>query len=668
MQGLSLNDKQKSAVYATKGRVLILAGAGSGKTSVLAHRMAYLVEKEGIPPEKILGLTFTNKAAHEMRERVAKILSKKKAEPMTLCTFHSFCMKVLRESIHHLGYTKQFSLYDEKDIKRVLTNLIKASLEHEEIPSIESVLHAFKQTQHKGSNLEETVTFKSNWHKDFLVQAHQDFQTSLRAYNAVDFDSLISLTVELFERFPSVLEDLQDRFHFIMIDEYQDTNPMQYRLAKLLSAKRKNLCVVGDDDQSIYAFRGAEVKHILEFECDTLIKLEQNYRSNPNILQAANSVIQNNKERHNKTLWSSAKEEIPIVVFHAPTEKEEAEGVVERILLLKEEYKYDWKDFAILYRSNSLSRAFEVALMNASYKKEGKWVRGIPFEVFGGLELFERSEVKDLFSYLKFLSNPSDSQALLRIINHPRRGISDSTLDLLTQVNRKNKISLWKVLEAIDRDDSDYQDVIEKISGPAFKGIKLFIKLIKEAKDMLLHSPIHSVLKWLVEAIDYKKAISEEVKSDKMQEFKWENVENVLEMLKSYEETEENPTLEDFLATNMLDDTKHRKKNKHSADQVHLLTFHSAKGLEYPVCFLVGLEDHLIPHEKSLIENSLEEERRLMYVALTRCKKRLFLTMSRSRKKHGKDIKSTPSRFLHEIPQHLLKTSSWKFIENDFSV
>ncbi|MCH9631012.1 MAG: ATP-dependent DNA helicase PcrA [Chlamydiia bacterium] len=661
-----LNERQKQAVSATKGRVLILAGAGSGKTSVLTYRMAHLIKNEGVDPSKILGLTFTNKAAQEMKQRVSKILSKKLAQPITLCTFHSFCMKVLRESIDKLGYTKQFSLYDDKDIKRLVTNMIKSELEHEsELPPIDNLIKALKQTKHSGSSIDDTVQFKSKWANDFTKKLHENLALSMRAYNALDFDSLISLTVELFEKFPEVLESYQDRFHYIMIDEYQDTNPIQYKLATLLASKRKNLCVVGDDDQSIYAFRGAEVKHILEFDCDRLIKLEQNYRSSINILDAANAVIKNNTERHAKTLWSKNSDQIPIVVFHAPTEKEEADGVISRILMLKEQHGYKWKDFAILYRSNSLSRTFEMALMNAPYKKDGNWKRGIPYEVFGGLELIERSEVKDLFAYLKAISNDKDTQSLLRIINYPRRGISEKTLDTLTKVNRKRKIPLWNLLEKVAEDSPDYQDLIESLTTQAFKGIQFFTKLMTEAREMFASEKPHKALEWLIGAIDYKKAVGDEVKSEKMKGFKWENIDNLVEMIKNYEETEENASLRDFLSSSILSENKQKSAKSKSEDRVHLMTFHSSKGLEYPVCFLVGLEDHLIPHEKSLLENSLEEERRLMYVAITRCMKRLYLTMSRTRKKHGKDLKSSPSRFLYEIPNTLLKTSNWKFFEND---
>lgn len=657
-----LNQEQQKAVLTTKGRILILAGAGSGKTSTLAYRIAHLIENEQVSPSSIVGLTFTNKAAQEMKARVGKLISKEKAKLITLCTFHSFCMQILREHIERLGYTKRFSLYDEKDMKRLTTQLTQSFLEHDgKLPSLDSTMTLLRELQQKGNEARDEAQYESSWHKTFIKELHSNLEMSLRAYNAVDFDSLISLSVKLFQTQPDVLEHYQNRYQYIMIDEYQDTNPTQYQLAALLSSKHHNLCVVGDDDQSIYGWRGAEVKHILEFKYDTLIKLEQNYRSSKNILEAANSVIKNNTQRHPKTLWSKKTSENPLSIFHAPTEQEEAEAVINRIVELKSEYNYQWKDFAILYRSNQLSRAFEVALMQAHYKKDDGWHRGIPYEVFGGLELYERSEIKDLLAYLKVISNPKDQESLLRIINYPRRGIAEKTLDLLTTKNRSLKIPLWTVLEEIANDSSDYQELIEELPLKAYQNITSFVRLIQNATDRFETEPLHSALTWLVEAIDYKTAISNEVKSEKMQDFKWENVEECIHLLKSYEEDLESPgTLHDFLANTLLDEKKIIRSSGPSHDHVNLLTFHSAKGLEFPVCFLVGLEDHLIPHEKSLLETGIEEERRLMYVALTRCKERLYLSMARTRKKHGKDLPSSPSRFLFEIPKELLTLVSWK--------
>lgn len=657
-----LNPEQQKAVLTTKGKVLILAGAGSGKTSTLAYRMAHLIENKRVPPTAILGLTFTNKAAQEMRERVGKIISKEKAQLITLCTFHSFCMQILREHIERLGYTKRFSLYDEKDMQRLTTQLTRSLLEHEgKLPSLTTTMALLQERQHKGIENASEGLPTSAWQKNFIHELHQQLEVSLRAYNAVDFDSLISLSVQLFQTHPDVLTRYQERYHYLMIDEYQDTNPQQYLLASLLASKYQNLCVVGDDDQSIYGWRGAEVKHILEFRYDTLIKLEQNYRSSKIILDAANAVIKNNSERHPKTLWSQNTSPVPIEVFHAPSEQEEAEAVIRRILSLKEEYGYKWKDFAILYRSNQLSRAFEVSLMQAHVKTEQGWTRGIPYEVFGGLELYERSEIKDLMAYLKVIANPKDQESLLRIINYPRRGIAEKTLDLLTTHNRSLNIPLWNLLENIIHDTDESQELISSLPNKAYHNIHSFMRLMHQAMEKFSTEPLHQALSWLVDTIDYKTALCDEVKSEKMQNFKWENVQECIHLVKSYEEDMGlNSSLEDFLSTTLLDAPKISRRFIPTHDYVNLLTFHSAKGLEFPVCFLVGLEDHLIPHEKSLLETGVEEERRLMYVALTRCKERLFLSMARARKKHGKELQSSPSRFLFEIPKELLKVASWR--------
>lgn len=662
-----LNAEQKKAVLSTNGRILILAGAGSGKTSTLAYRMAHLIANCHVEPTAILGLTFTNKAAQEMRERIGKILPKEKSKPITLCTFHSFCMQVLREHIDKLGFTKKFSLYDEKDMQRLTTQLTRTLLEHEgKMPSLETIITLLKNVQQKGGDLDQ-ISYESEWQKKFIASLAQDVSMSLRAYNAVDFDSLISLTVRLFQERPDVLHLYQERFRYIMIDEYQDTNPQQYSLAHLLSMKYNNLCVVGDDDQSIYGWRGAEVKHILEFKYDILIKLEQNYRSTTQILTAANSVIKNNEQRHTKTLWTDKSSCHPLLVFHAPSEETEAEAVVKRIIQLRNEKNYAWKDFAILYRSNQLSRAFESALMQASWKDSDSWKRGIPYEVFGGVELYERSEVKDLMAYLRVVSNPQDQEALLRIINYPRRGIAEKTLDLLTSTNRKLKIPLWQLLCDLAKDANYCQEVIANLPAKAFQNIREFVELITATQKKMTEGPMCEALSWLIEEIGYKNAISDEVKSDKMQAFKWENVEECVHLLKAYEESPDTEgTLHDFLSTTLLNEKKLPVHTQASGDHVNLLTFHSSKGLEFPVCFLVGLEDHLIPHEKSLLETGIEEERRLMYVALTRCKERLYLSMARSRKKHGKDISSSPSRFLFEIPKELMTLTEWnQYLETD---
>lgn len=636
----SLNPQQKQAVEITDGRVLVLAGAGSGKTKVIIHRIAHIIEG-GVAPEHVLGLTFTNKAAAEMRERLSKLLSPTAAKKVVLCTFHSFCMKLLRKEIHHLGYTNQFSLYDERDVRRLLKQIARDVLEHEgDLPSIEPVMQAIAKAKSGGDLPREGIS----------RTLFERLANNLRACNAVDFDSLLSLTVELFRDHPDVLAKYQELFRYIMIDEYQDTNPIQYQIAEMLSRKWGNLCVVGDDDQSIYGWRGAEIKNILSFDSTNVIKLEQNYRSLPTILKAANAVIANNSERHKKELYSRAPDSKPISVFHAPTEADEASAVVQRLLYLKKAHNLQWRDFAILYRSNALARPFEMALMQGMWQHNGEWKRGIPYQVFGGTELYERSEVKDLMAYLRFLANNQDDEALLRIVNVPRRGISDKTLAVLTEENRKAKIPLWKQMQGLNNHP--------QLQERAVKAVQTFVHLMIKSRDLFEQHELPEALEKFIDLIDYKKAIEEEVQSEKMRAFKWENIQSCIDAMQIYIEESDEPSLQDFLASTMLDQSRIPKREKDLIDnKVNVMTFHSAKGLEFEATFLVALEDHIIPHEKSF---ALEEERRLMYVAITRAKKHLTLSMARQRKRYGKDESSTPSRFLFEIPKELFKTISWR--------
>lgn len=652
----SLNPQQLLAVKTVKGRVLILAGAGSGKTRVLTLRMAYLIKQVGVDPSSILGLTFTNKAAQEMRERVATLVSPAQAKQITLCTFHSFCMHILRKEIQHLGYTPHFSLYDEGDVKRLVTSIAKDLLEHEgNIPSMASVIDAISMAKNDGLLTEELTGFQSSWHEEFVKGIYGRLKDSLRAYNAVDFESLMTLTVELFEKFPDILKKYQDRFQYLMIDEYQDTNAIQYRLAELLSKESRNLCVVGDDDQSIYGWRGANIKNILQFDQATTIKLEQNYRSTNTILQAANSVISNNADRHQKKLWSSCGPGEPIEVFHTPKEQDEAEAVVARIARYKEKWGLQWKDFAILYRSNALARLFELALMKYTYQKGEKWVSGIPYHVFGGVEFYERREVKDLFAYLRVIANPLDQEALLRIINQPRRGIGDQALDQLTTYNRKEKIPLWQAITTHSK------ELIE--NGRALAGIEKFVSLIQKAQEKFATHSLHDSINFLIKEIDYQKAILDEVKSPKMRDFKWENVQEFVSTLAEFEE-QGGKSLQEFITSLPLESDWALKAGakKRFDDAVSLMTFHSSKGLEFPVCFLVGMEDHIMPHEKSIKERGIAEERRLMYVAITRAKRHLVISMAKQRKKMGKDHACRPSRFLMEIPKELMNPVRWDAI------
>ena len=580
---LSLN--QKKAVTTTQGKVLILAGAGSGKTTVIIARICELLDK-GVDPSQILGLTFTNKAAEEMR---ARLKHPKRAE-VQLSTFHSFCHSILRKEIHHLGYTREFSIYDDRDMERV------------------------RKTASYSEDKELTED-------EIAVKVDE----ALRAYNALNFDRMISLTVTLFKEHPEVLKRYQ--YQYVMIDEYQDTNQAQFELAEAISAEHQNLCVVGDDDQAIYGWRGAEVRHILRFKADHTIKLEENYRSHPLILHAANGVIANNVDRHKKTLISTRPLGNPIEIFHAPTEKDEVEAVINRIIRLQGRYALG--DMAILYRSNALSRPFETELIR----------RKIPYQVFGGLELYSRTEVKDLIAYLRFIHNERDQEALLRIINYPSRGISNATLDYLTQLNRKQKRPLIEILRSPH----------PSLNPRAQEAIETFVHLMDMMKTSFKRKPLDEAMKELIDVIGYKQALEQEFKTPSVQEAKWQNVQATIDWLKEVTD------LEEFLSSTTLNQG-HSKKKERSSKLLNLMTLHSAKGLEFPACFIVGLEDDILPHSKCF---GLEEERRLFYVGITRAKDELILSMSQARTKWGKPAPSNPSRFLYEIPKEVLRVSHW---------
>lgn len=652
-----LNPEQFQAVTTTQGFVLVLAGAGSGKTRVLTLRIAYLILTQGVSPDAIVAMTFTNKAAEEMKERLIKIIGAKLASKVFIGTFHSYCLKLLRTYIHHLGYTENFSLYSESDVKRIFKQLAATYLnQNGELPPLDNSFSAILMAKTLGQPPEDK---KNSWHNDFLKSTYESLKTSMRAFNAVDFDGLLELTCTLFEHHPHLVQEQLLKTEYVLIDEYQDSNPMQFKIAKGLSSHHKNLFVVGDDDQSIYGWRGARIENILNFPADTKIKLEQNYRSSPTILHAANAVISNNKTRHQKSLKSNATHDDKITIFHAPTDLEEAQSVVLKLLKIKEEQNLKFSDFAILYRSNSLSRPFEIALNNMTYKTNEGFKRGIPHVVVGGLEFFERAEIKDVTAYLRLCVNPSDQEALLRIINVPRRGLSDKILDTITSYQRKEKTSLYDTLLQLSEPLSTHP-LAQELSSKTLLHISEFTTAIEEAKNSFKSAlPYHLTLKNLLEKIDYKAAIFEDVKSDKMRQFKQESVDLFLENLKSFQQAQVNANLTDYLATINLDDHFMLEKSQEK-DVVSLMTLHSSKGLEFEVCFIVGLEDHILPHEKSLKTSSLEEERRLFYVGITRGKTKVILSMAQSRSRNGKTETSHPSRFLFEIPQELLEIRSYK--------
>jgi superfamily I DNA/RNA helicase len=687
-----LNQEQRRAVSTTEGRLLILAGAGSGKTKVLTMRMAYLVAHLHVSPRSILGLTFTNKAAGEMRHRVGQMIDRSLAKQITLSTFHGFCMQLLRREAHHLGYTSDFSLYSEREIQRLMQQILKDefAFTQNEMPSLQAALQEFAQQRsgyeaplkfepdvvendaeletppvvRKKGKREKNQEVTEEKRVEIPKELYSKVSQYLRIYNAVDFDHLLTLTVELFENHPEVLQYYRQQYRYIMIDEYQDTNPIQDRIASLLAGEG-NLCVVGDDDQSIYGWRGAQVRNILSFPADHVVKLEQNYRSTNIILQAANGVIKNNTERFEKVMWSQQLEGAMVELFHAPTPENEAEAVIHRLALQREREGKQWKDFAILYRSNAIAQYFETMLLKYTWYDKGQMQRGIPYQVFGGQEFYERREVKDLIAYLRVIANPNDQEALLRILNVPRRHLGERTLEMLTQVNRRQGASLWQLLVSIASDSTVvlFDQELSTLSKRILETITQFVDLIKKFQDQFANDPLAVAATNLINEINYKQVLEEEHSSEKAQQAKWDNLQEFISAIEQYEldAIEQNPhmpaTLSHFLQTYSLDDRSFQQKEKDlNFDAVKLMTFHSAKGLEFHSCFLVSLEDHILPH---LRHSSLEEERRLFYVGITRAQKRLCCSMARQRKLYGNPMETQPSRFLLEIPKELVMVTNW---------
>ncbi|EKE21181.1 MAG: hypothetical protein ACD_7C00316G0001 [uncultured bacterium] len=652
-----LNTHQKKAVSLSRGKILVLAGAGTGKTKVITHRIAYLVNDLKVEPGSILGLTFTNKAANEMKQRLTDLIGQKKAKDVLLSTFHSFCLKILRMEADKIGYSRNFSIYDEKDMQRLISQLLKDMHLDTKTVSPMTITEIFSEIKNKNIPYLE-YTYKNKDSKDLVENIFPQIDVSLKTFNAMDLDSILTLTMDLFNKNTDVLKKYQAIYKHILIDEYQDTNPIQNQIALSLSEKHNNLFVVGDDDQSIYSWRGSCIKHILEFKADHIVKLEQNYRSTSIILNAANEVIKNNKSRHNKTLFSEITFGEKINLFHAPSETDEAQAVVNRIIEIRKAKNIKWKDIAVLYRSNALSRNIETALLQAAWQQNGTWVRSIPYDIYGGLEFAKRSEIKDLLAYLRLINNLKDQEALLRIINVPRRGISNKTVEALTNHSKENQISVWNLLDKINSDNN-----MLNLQPKAVQSIKNFVEIILKFRSKFETSPLAKTFEEFLSAIDYKKAIEEEVQSEKARQVKWENTLECINTLAQYEETQSNPSLPDFIANTILFKETPYKKSTSANDRLQLMTLHSSKGLEFEACFLIGLEDHIIPHEKSLLETSVEEERRLFYVGITRAKKYLTLSMSRTRRKNIHPKPSNPSRFLFEIPKDLLKITSWKSID-----
>lgn len=634
----TLNPKQKEAVLHTDGPLLILAGAGSGKTRVLTHRIAYLIDECGVNPWNIMAITFTNKAAGEMRERVDNLVGFG-AESIWVSTFHSSCVRILRRHIENLGYTTSFSIYDSDDQKTLMRQVFKTlDIDTKQFKE-RSVLAAISSAKDKLIHPEE---FLLNAGGDFREkktgEIYKEYQKQLKKNNALDFDDLIVKTVELFQNNPQILDYYQERFRYIMVDEYQDTNMAQFKLVSLLASKYRNLCVVGDDDQSIYRFRGADIQNILSFENTfpgtMVIKLEQNYRSTQNILDAANEVIRHNFGRKDKTLWTANGEGDKILFKQFDTAKDEADFVVRQI----RDSGYSYQDQAVLYRTNAQSRLLEERCI----------FYNVPYRLVGGVNFYQRKEIKDILAYLKTIANGVDDLSVIRIINVPKRGIGATTIGRVTAFASEHNMSFYDTLKEAKQ--------IPGI-GKAAEKISRFIAQM-EAFRAMAYSEEYSMkdlIDHILEDTGYEEELQEEGEIEA--QTRLENIEELINKAAAYEEDSEHPTLDEFLEQVALvadidnvDDTE---------DRVTLMTLHSAKGLEFPKVYLVGMEDGLFPGMMSIMsgdKTEMEEERRLCYVGITRAKKELVLTAARQRMINGETRWSKPSRFINEIPPNLLDT------------
>jgi len=635
----ALNEPQRQAVMATDGPLLILAGAGSGKTRVLTHRTAYLIEECGVNPYNIMAITFTNKAAGEMRERIDQMVGHG-SESIWVCTFHSTCVRILRRYIDRLGFGTNFTIYDSDDQKTLMKDICKRLEIDTKMYKEKMFLSAISSAK---DELIDPIEFETRAAGDYVkrkqAQVYREYQQALKQNNALDFDDLIMKTVELFKLDKEVLASYQDRFRYIMVDEYQDTNTAQFELIRLLALKYQNLCVVGDDDQSIYKFRGANIYNILNFEHHfpdaTVIKLEQNYRSTQNILDAANAVIANNQGRKEKRLWTDNGAGDKITFEQLDTAAEEADFVARDIARRVRKGEYQYKDCAILYRTNAQSRLFEERFITAN----------IPYKIFGGVNFYARKEVKDLLAYLKTIDNGQDDLAVRRIINIPKRGIGAASINKVALYAQEQEISFYDAL-----------CVAEQVPGlgKAAAKIRPFVLFIQSMKAKAKLLSVADLLREVIETTGYVRELEAEGTDEA--EARIENIDELISKAVDYAEGEEAPTLNGFLENvALVADIDSFDEN---SDYVVLMTLHSAKGLEFPNVYLAGLEDGLFPSYMSITSDNsqaeIEEERRLAYVGITRAKKNLTITSARVRMVRGQTQYGKVSRFVREIPPELL--------------
>ena len=630
-----LNNKQKEAVMATQGPCLVIAGAGSGKTKVLTHKIAYLMEQEKVLPWNILAITFTNKAANEMKERIETLVGEA-AKDIWMGTFHSICVRILRKFIDRIGFDSSFLIFDASDQKTLVKECLKALNIDDKLFNERGVLAEISNA--KNALLEPEAysrKYAGDYRKSKIAEIYALYQKRLKENNAVDFDDIINHTIKILSENPDVLEYYTEKFKYILVDEYQDTNKAQFTLVTILASKYGNITVVGDNDQGIYSFRGADISNILNFEKDfpgtKIVKLEQNYRCTGNILKAANSVIKHNETKYDKKLWTENGEGTLPQIYQGEDEYDEARFVVEEIRHLKREELDHYSDFAILYRMNSQSRALEDILRRED----------IPYKIVGGLKFYERKEIKDAISYLRLIANPSDNISLKRIINEPKRGIGKTSLDHIQEIAESQGISMYEVIKHAD----DFGQ------PRVYANAKEFIDTIENLRSQKEEIKISDLLKETLNKTGYTKALEQENTIEA--ESRIQNLEELVTVAVEFEEEFAENGLSDFLESISLSSDIDSLEDQE--DSVTLMTLHSAKGLEFPVVFLVGMEEGIFPGYQSVGEpKELEEERRLFYVGITRAKQHLYLTCAKRRTIFGSTSYNAVSRFVKEIPEELL--------------
>ena len=631
-----LNDKQYEAVTKTQGPCLVIAGAGSGKTKVLTHKIAYLIEHEGAKPWDILAITFTNKAANEMKERITNLIGES-AKDIWMGTFHSICVKILRRFIDRIGFDSSFIIFDTSDQKTLVKGCLRDLGIDDKMFTDRSVLSEISNAKNEMLEPDQyQLRANGDFRKEKIATVYELYQKRLKENNAIDFDDIINYTIKILLENPDIMEYYSNKFKYVLVDEYQDTNKSQFTLVTMLASKHGNITVVGDNDQGIYSFRGADISNILNFEKDfpgtKIIKLEQNYRCTGNILKAANAVIKNNEVKYKKELWTQNEEGNLPKVYQAKNEYDEGAYVVEQIEHLKREEYYKYSDFAILYRMNTQSRAIEDILRREN----------IPYKIIGGLKFYERKEIKDIIAYLRLIQNGNDNLSLKRIINEPKRGIGKTSLDKVEALSMSTGTSMYEIIKNAE------QYGLNRV----YLNSREFVNCIEELKAKKEELPISELIKQTLKKSGYTKALENENTIEA--ENRIENLDEFLTVAIEFEEQEAENTLSAFLeGITLSSDIDNLEEDE---DYVTLMTLHSAKGLEFPVVFLVGMEEGIFPGYKSISEpTELEEERRLCYVGITRAKEHLFLTCSKQRTIFGSTSYNPVSRFLGEIPEDLLE-------------